>query len=95
MNPVKDTKLAQTQTLPSTGVYSHRALNRQKNCNTTEKTFHIWNKYGYSLFTTKYGLSLDIWKWKKMLRGKEKPEVLHIRSNHLSKDRARKPGGMN
>ena len=96
MNPVRDTqKLTQTQTLPSTGVYSHRALDRQNNCNTTEKTFNIWNKYGYSLFTTKYGLSLDIWKWKKCWGARKRPEVLQIRSNHFSKDRARKPGGMN
>lgn len=41
MNPVRDTELTQTQTLPSTGIYFHRALDRQNNCNTTEKIFSI------------------------------------------------------
>lgn len=90
MNPVRDTSICSF-----TSIYYHRALDRQNNCNTFEKIFSVWNKYRYNLFTTKEGLSLDIWKWKKFWGSRKRPEVLQIRSNHLSKERARKPGGLN
>lgn len=48
MNPVRETKLTQTQTLTSRGIYSSRALDRQNNCNANEKIFSIWNSYGYN-----------------------------------------------
>lgn len=47
-NPARDTKLTQTRTLPSRGVYSSRVLDRWNNHNTTEKMFSVWSRCGYN-----------------------------------------------